>query len=145
MFSASVRKKIHSLKIVDYLPLQTHEPYDKVIFILFSHIYKVDSIILKSIDFTNRSRNYQGGSDNVFCVFYYSSMFFTEGRTDLPREAIEPEGSNCFSRGVRARVSKKTIATCKISGGRVRIPAPLTPPPQDPPMYFVMQCDEIYF
>ena len=36
----------------------------------------------------------EGGSD-----FFWSTMYFTEGRTNLPREAIGPEGSNCFSKG----------------------------------------------
>ena len=45
----------------------------------------------------------------------------TEERTNLPREAIGPSGSNGFSRGVRTSTFKKPIATCDFSGG-VRIP-----------------------
>ena len=30
--------------------------------------------------------------------FLFSSTYFTEGRTNLPREAIGLKGSNCFSR-----------------------------------------------
>ena len=60
-------------------------------------------------------------------------MYFTEGRTDLPREAIGPEGSNCFLKGVRTRiVLRKTIVTCDFSG---RLgPNPLSHFPLGPPM-----------
>ena len=35
--------------------------------------------------------------------------FFTDGRMDLPRGAIGPNGSNCFSRGIHT--------TCDFPGG----------------------------
>ena len=38
------------------------------------------------------------GPDMLF-LSPQSSTYFTEGRTDLPREAIGPVGSNCFSMG----------------------------------------------
>ena len=39
-----------------------------------------------------------------------SSTYFTEGRLDLPREAIGRNGSNCFSMSVRTRISKETYS-----------------------------------
>ena len=41
---------------------------------------------------------------------------FTEGRTDLPLEAIGPEGSNCFSRGSVPVILRRHIATCDFLG-----------------------------
>ena len=49
---------------------------------------------------------------------------FTEGRTKLPREAIGPFESNCFSRGSVPDFLKKPIVTCDFLGG----PDPLLPP-----------------
>ena len=43
------------------------------------------------------------------------STYFTEGRTDLPREAIGPNGSNCFSRRFRTSISKGTYSHCDFS------------------------------
>ena len=45
-----------------------------------------------------------GGPD-----FFKSSTYFIEGRTDLHREAIGPDGSNCFSRGVRTSSTNLVI------------------------------------
>ena len=50
-----------------------------------------------------------GGGSRKFCqgwrygglLFSQPSTYFTEGRTNLPPEAIGPLGSNCFLRGVR--------------------------------------------
>ena len=50
---------------------------------------------------------------------------------DLPREAIEPEGYNCFSRGSILEFLRKHIVTCDFQG--VRTPF-ATPPPLDPHM-----------
>ena len=38
--------------------------------------------------------------------YFWLSTYFTEGRTDLTREAIGPNGSNCFSRGLRTSIYK---------------------------------------
>ena len=43
-------------------------------------------------------------------TFFKPSTYFTEGRMDLPREAIGPKGSNCFTRGVRTIISKETYS-----------------------------------
>ena len=63
-------------------------------------------------------------------------MYFTEGRTDLPREEIGPEGSNCFIKGVRTRkVLGKPIVTCDFSG---RLgPNPLSHFSLGPPMHMI--------
>ena len=52
------------------------------------------------------------GPDNgFFYIYIYKlSTYFTEDRTNLPREAIGPEGSNCSSRGVRTSISKETYS-----------------------------------
>ena len=52
-------------------------------------------------------------------ILFKSSTYFTqEGRTDLSREAIGPEGSNCFSREVRTiYFLRKHVATCDFPGG----------------------------
>ena len=47
---------------------------------------------------------------------FLSSAFFTEGRTDLPRNAIEPEGSSCFSRGPVPVFLRKQVTTCDFPG-----------------------------
>ena len=54
-------------------------------------------------------------------------MYFTEGHTDPPREAIESNGSNSFSRGIRTSISKKTYMYLWFSRGRGL--GPLPPPP----------------
>ena len=62
-----------------------------------------------------------GGSDKVFDK---KSTCFTEGRIDLPREAI---GTNCPSRGVHTRISKVTysdIMACDFQGGPDTLSAP---------------------
>ena len=38
------------------------------------------------------------------------STYFTEGRTDPPREAIESKGFNCFSREVHTNISKEAYS-----------------------------------
>ena len=65
------------------------------------------------------------------------STYFTEGRTDLPREAIGPDGSNCFSRGVHTSTSKECIALCDFSVGSG------PPVPQSPSSGF--RYDYAYF
>ena len=48
-----------------------------------------------------------GGPGNVFILFvvvFQSSTYFTEGRTDLPQEAIGPD------REVRIRIYKETYS-----------------------------------
>ena len=70
--------------------------------------------------------------DNFF------SYDFTEGRMDLPPEAIGPLGSNCFSRGSILLILRKPIwliATCDFRGGRVWNPCPRPFPSLDPPTY----------
>ena len=57
------------------------------------------------VDLENSVR---GGGMVVF--FSQPATYFAEGRTNLPPEAIGPSGSNCFSRGVRTSVSKKTYS-----------------------------------
>ena len=42
---------------------------------------------------------HQGDPEKVLCFLKLSSMYFAEGLTDPPQEAIGPNGSNCFSRG----------------------------------------------
>ena len=71
------------------------------------------------IIFMNISKKFrQEGPENIF--FKKSSMYFTEGHTDLPREAIGHEGSNCFSKGEGASTSIfKHITICG-----VRTPCP---------------------
>ena len=60
-------------------------------------------------------------------------MYFTEGHTNLPREAIGPSlGSNCLSRGSASVFRRKSIATCDFPGGPDFLPLP--PPPLNPPM-----------
>ena len=55
------------------------------------------------------------GPYNFF--LFWSSTNFTEIRKDLPREAIGPVGSNCFSIGVRTSIIKEiAIATCNFRG-----------------------------
>ena len=44
------------------------------------------------------------------CLLFFSSTYFREGRMDLPLEAIGPNGSNCFSRGVHTRNSKENYS-----------------------------------
>ena len=71
------------------------------------------------------------GLETLFLVI---NLYFTESRTDLPREAIGQEGSNCFSRRVCTSVSKTHIATCDFPGrGGGGGPKPLFSP-LDPPM-----------
>ena len=52
----------------------------------------------------------------VVVVVVLASMYFTEGRTDLLREAIGPEGSNCFSKGGCTSMSKETYTNLCFSG-----------------------------
>ena len=68
-----------------------------------------------------------GGPENLFQTLTY----FTDGRTDLPREAIGPEGMNSFSGTVHI-----SIATCDLPGvgwggrglgGGVGVSGPLSP------------------
>ena len=57
--------------------------------------------------------------------FFYSSTYFTKGRMDLHREAIGPDGSNCFWRGVRTKMSKETYSHLWFSSGVSEPPVPL--------------------
>ena len=50
-----------------------------------------------------------GGGGGIFS--HPRTMFFTEVGRDLPREAIGPKGSNCFSRGVITSIFRETY-TC---------------------------------
>ena len=47
------------------------------------------------------------GPNNVY-LFNFLLTYFIEGRMDLPREAIGPERSNCFSSGDHTSISKET-------------------------------------
>ena len=67
-----------------------------------------------------RSRKFSQGVLKLF----KSSLCFTVGCRDLPREAIGPNGSNCFSRGSIPVFLRKPIATCAFQGGWVWTPAP---------------------
>ena len=60
-------------------------------------------------------------------ILTFFSTSFTEGRTNLPREAIGPNGSDCLSRGVCTIISKGTYSYLLYSWG-----APVSP--LDPPM-----------
>ena len=61
------------------------------------------------------SSQYEGhGADSHFHI--YASTYFTDSRTDLPREAIGPLGSNCFSRGSVPVFLRKHITTCDFRG-----------------------------
>ena len=51
-----------------------------------------------------------GGPGNVcvfFCVCFLSEMYSIDGRSDLLREAIGPEGSDYFSTRIHTRISKE--------------------------------------
>ena len=59
-----------------------------------------------------RGRSWQGFYQFFLFLFLFfqPTTYFTEGHTYLPREAIGPEGSNCFSSGVRTSISKETYS-----------------------------------
>ena len=57
-------------------------------------------------------------------VLTISSKYFTEGRTEPPREAIGPEGSNCFSRGSVPDFLRKPNTTCDFAGRGSGPPVP---------------------
>ena len=65
-----------------------------------------------------------GGGRHV--VFFRENSYFTEGRTDLHREAIGPGETNCFSRGYMyiQEFLMKPIPTCDFPG-KVRTPVPI--------------------
>ena len=63
--------------------------------------------LLSMCRYSRLCRGGEMGSGKHFLIFE-SSTYFTEGRMDLPREAIGPEGSNCFSKGVQTSISKET-------------------------------------
>ena len=68
----------------------------------------------------------QGGPNNLFLV---SSTYFTEGRTDLSREGIGPEGS-IASRGVgviRTYISKEAFSHINFQGGGLALMSPSGP------------------
>ena len=48
----------------------------------------------------------QGGPDDV--IFFESSEYFTEGRTDLLEEQLDPMGPIASRRWVRTSISKET-------------------------------------
>ena len=47
-----------------------------------------------------------GSGQHFLCVLFLIMTYFTEGRTNLPREAMGP----CFSREVRTSISKETYS-----------------------------------
>ena len=51
--------------------------------------------------------------------FILSSTYFTEGRTELPRVAVGPNESKCFSIGFHTRISKETYSQVNFQGRRV--------------------------
>ena len=68
-----------------------------------------------------------GCPDNIFLLFRFShqrTMYLTEGRTILPREAIGPNGSIASRRGSVPVFLRKPIAIFNFPGGRVRSPVP---------------------
>ena len=80
-----------------------------------------------------RSRKFSQGVLKLF----KSSLCFTVGCRDLPREAIGPKGSNCFSRGVHTSISKKTYSNLCFSRWVGLDPCP--PPPLDQSMGYTSQ------
>ena len=69
---------------------------------------------------------------SFFLVLFFSHQrIFTEGCTDLPREAIGPKGSKCFSRWSVPVFRSIPIVTCDFPEGGLD---PLTNPPLDPRM-----------
>ena len=79
-----------------------------------------------------------GGGPETF--FFKISTYFTESRTDLPREAIGPEGSNCFSRGSVPVFVRNHIEICNFlgRGGGSGFPAPLCLA-MEPPIIYINQ------
>ena len=53
-------------------------------------------------------RKLRGDGEGVLQHFLVMSTYFIKGRSDLPGEAVRLKGSNCFSRGVRTRISMET-------------------------------------
>ena len=68
----------------------------------------------------------QGGPDNV-CFLY-----FTEGHTDLPREAIGPKGPIASRGGSVPNFPRKPTPTCDEPGWEGEFQTPC--PPLDPPL-----------
>ena len=72
------------------------------------------------------SRKLHQGGLTMFCFLVIYE--FTEGRTDLLQEAIEPKGYNFFLRGVRTSFSKETNSHLWFSReGVSRHPVPSAP------------------
>ena len=69
-------------------------------------------------------------------------MYFTGCCTDLPREAVGPDGFNRFSSGVRNRISKETYSHLSFSRGKD--PDPCTPY-LDSSMHFLIMSNSTYF
>ena len=61
---------------------------------------------------------------------FKSSTYFTEGQNDLPRKAIELNGSKCFSSGSVSEFLRKPIATCDFPRSGLPV-SPLDPPMGD--------------
>ena len=67
------------------------------------------------ISLMRRSRKFRQCGAGFLQKDFSHQPGFTEGRTDLPRKALWPEGSNCFSRGSVPIFLRKHIATCAFS------------------------------
>ena len=58
-----------------------------------------------------------GDGMGSYKLFFLVINVFHRGLTDLPREAIRPKGSKCFSRGFLPAFLRKHITTCVFPGG----------------------------
>ena len=64
-------------------------------------------------------------SGGTLQYFPQSSMYFTGGGMDLPREAIWPKKCKCLSRGSVPKILREPIATCDFPGwGQTPLPPP---------------------
>ena len=59
-------------------------------------------------------------------LIFFGHRHISQGHTDLLREAIGSQGSNCLSRGVLPEFVRKPIVTLDFSGMGVWTPCPLS-------------------
>ena len=57
------------------------------------------------------------GLDGFLGFYFMSARYFTDDRTNLPQEAIGPNGSNCLLREICTRISKETYCHLWFSRG----------------------------